>query len=53
MDIKGGPLNQFDVEKLNITNYEYWKLCDLQGQDMWDIVNGGDDSKIPTHTFES
>lgn len=33
------------IEKLNNTNYEYWKSClesYLQGQDLWEIVHGKD-----------
>ena len=55
MDINGGVLNQFGVEKLNNSNYQYWKLCMeayLQGQDLWEIVNGGD-SEMPTDTPEN
>ena len=33
------------IEKLNNTNYDYWKSCMesyLQGQDLWEVVSGTD-----------
>ena len=33
------------IEKLNNSNYDYWKSClesYLQGQDLWEVVNGAD-----------
>ncbi|KAH7856163.1 hypothetical protein Vadar_033466 [Vaccinium darrowii] len=45
MDINAGALNQFGVEKLCMEAY-------LQGQDLWEIVNGGD-SEMPTDTPEN
>lgn len=41
MDPSSNGLNQFSAEKLNNTNYRYWKLCIqayLQGQDLWEII---------------
>ncbi|KAK3027858.1 hypothetical protein RJ639_041492 [Escallonia herrerae] len=33
------------IEKLTYTNYNDWKSClesYLQGQDLWDVINGAD-----------
>ncbi|KAH7857932.1 hypothetical protein Vadar_018048 [Vaccinium darrowii] len=45
MDINGGALNQFGMEKLCMEAY-------LQGQDLWEIVNGGD-PEMPAETPEN
>ena len=40
------------MEKLVGNNYSYWKLCMeayLQGQDLWDLIEG-DDTEIPADT---
>ena len=40
------------MEKLIDNNYNYWKLCMeayLQGQDLWDLIEG-DDTEIPPNT---
>lgn len=55
MDINGGALNQFGMEKLTNNNYQYWRMCMkayLQGQDLWDIVDGGD-TDLPPDTPEN
>ncbi|KAJ7979511.1 Retrovirus-related Pol polyprotein from transposon TNT 1-94 [Quillaja saponaria] len=41
----GSSLTNFGMEKLVGTNYNYWRLCMeafLQGQDLWDLVDGAD-----------
>jgi len=33
------------IKKLNMNNYSYWKTCIesyLQGQDLWEVVGGGE-----------
>ena len=43
------------IEKLNNTNYDYWKSCIesyLQGQDLWEVVSGTDVAP-PNGTAES
>ena len=55
MDINGGALNQFGMEKLTNNNYQYWRMCMkayLQGQNLWDIVDGGD-TDLPPDTPEN
>ena len=40
------------MEKIVVNNYSYWKLCMeayLQGQDLWDLIEG-DDTKISADT---
>ncbi|KAJ4825626.1 hypothetical protein Tsubulata_047311 [Turnera subulata] len=50
-----GSLAQYGMEKLVGINYKYWRMCMevyLQGQDLWELVNGVD-TEIPAHTQEN
>ncbi|KAF2287820.1 hypothetical protein GH714_002828 [Hevea brasiliensis] len=46
---------QYSIEKLVGTNYKYWRMCMeayLQGQDLWDLVEGVD-VEIHADTLEN
>ncbi|KAL0453678.1 UNVERIFIED_CONTAM: hypothetical protein Slati_1345900 [Sesamum latifolium] len=46
---------QYGVEELVGTNYNYWRMCMevyLQGQDLWELVAGGN-AEIPADTTEN
>ena len=43
--VNGNTHTQYGVEKLVGTNYKYWKMCMesyLQGQDLWEMIEGAD-----------
>ncbi|KAL8088766.1 hypothetical protein AgCh_038521 [Apium graveolens] len=55
MDMNGGALNQFGIEKLTNNNYQYWRMCMkayLQGQNLWDIFDEGD-TELPQDSLEN
>ncbi|GMI96773.1 hypothetical protein HRI_003346600 [Hibiscus trionum] len=51
----GSSSSGIAVEKLVGNNYNYWRLCMeafLQGQDLWDLIEG-DDTSIPEDTSQN